>query len=107
MGDVRLRSPRVRVVREGHDELEVQADNRDLVLWDLTRAKHKWPKFDEAPFVWLTFISWAAARRQGAIPADVTYERWRDEVLEVTTADDEEDDLGAPFPNGDPGAAGD
>ena len=106
MGAVKLVSPHVRVVREGYDPLEVQTDNRDLVLWDRTRIRHKWPKMDEAPFLWLTFISWAAARRTGAIPADHTYERWADEVLEVgsTTDDDDADDDGLPTePGPDPG----
>ena len=96
MGDVRLRSPRIQVLREGQEPIELQTDNRDLVLWDQTRARHKWPKFDDAPFMWLTFLSWAAARRTGAINSDHTYERWRDEVLEVTTADDEDDETGIP-----------
>jgi hypothetical protein len=101
MGDVRLVAPRVRVVRDGQDDLEVQADNRDLILWDRTRIRHKWPKFDEAPFLWLTFLSWSAARRSGAIPAELTYERWEAEVLDVTSVDDDDttvgdDDLGRP-----------
>ena len=90
MGDVRLKSPRVLVIRDGHEPIELQTDNRDLVLWDMTRARHKWPKLDEAPFVWLTFISWAAARRTGAIEPDRTYERWRDETLGVEALDDDE-----------------
>lgn len=99
MGDVRLVAPRVRVVRDGQDDLEVQADNRDLILWDRTRIRHKWPKFDEAPFLWLTFLSWSAARRSGAITPEMTYERWEAEVLDVTSVDDDNttvDDLGRP-----------
>lgn len=101
MGDVRLSSPRVRVVRDGHDDLEVQTDNRDMVLWDRTRIRHKWPKFDEAPFLWLTFLAWSAARRSGAIPADLTYERWEADVIDVANVDVPDDDgLGTPTPPG-------
>lgn len=103
MGDVRLSSPLVRVVREGFDPLDVQTTNADLVLWDRTRIKHRWPKFDEAPFLWLTFIAWAGARRTGSIPTDYTYERWESDVLEVTdTSDetDEDDPVGSPTPPG-------
>lgn len=98
MGDVKLRSPRIKVIRDGHEPLEIQADNRDLIAWDMTRAKHKWPKFDDAPFMWLTFTSWHAARRTGAIPPDYTWERWREETLEVTSLDDDDADneLGTP-----------
>lgn len=93
MGDVRLTSPRVRVLRDGFDPLELQTTNRDLILWDQTRIKHKWPKFDEAPFIWLTFLSWSAARRTGAIEPDYLWERWQEDVLEVSALDD--DDAGA------------
>lgn len=105
MGDVKLNTPRVRVVREGHDDLEVQTTNRELVAWDRTRVRHKWPGTQEAPFLWLTFISWAAARNTGAIPAETKYEAWEAEVLEVETLDDDkDDDAGRPTQPGlDPG----
>jgi len=102
MGDVRLVAPRIRVIREGHDELVVQSDNRDILLWETTRVRHKWPPMTESPFRWMTFLSWAAARRTGAIEASVTYEAWEGSVLSVgdTSQDDSTvDDLtGAPFP---------
>lgn len=99
MGDVRLRSPRVTVIRDGHDDLEVQTDNRDMILWEKTRARHKWPKFDEAPMMWLTFLAWSAARRSGAIDTGYTWERWEAETLEARTVDDDDadDEGGRPF----------
>jgi hypothetical protein len=104
VGDVKLTSPKVRVVRDGHDDLEVQTDNRDLVLWDRTRVKHRWPKFDEAAFLWMTFVSWSAARRMGAIPPDLTFERWEAEVLDVAVVEDDDPELGTPTQPGlDPG----
>lgn len=103
MGDVRLTSPRVVIIREGHEDLELQTDNRDLILWDTTRLRHKWPKLEDAPFLWMTFISWAAARRTGAINADVKFETWRDEVRQVASLEDD-DDTGLPTgPGPDPG----
>lgn len=99
----RLSTPRVNVVRESDPEktLEIQTANADLVLWDRTRIKHKWPKFDDAPFLWLTFISWAAARRSGLIAVDFTYEQWERDVLSVSDADtDDDDETAAPFPDG-------
>ena len=93
MGDVRLHTPRVRVVRDGFDDLdELQTTNADLVLWDKTRYRHKWPNVSEAPFLWLTFVSWAAARRTGAIPTDLKYESWEGSVLEIETLDDDDDE---------------
>lgn len=106
MGDVRLNTPRVRVVREGLDDIELQTTNADLVRWDMTRVRHKWPRLDDAPFKWLTFIAWAAARRTGAITPELTYETWEDDVLEVETLNEqaEDDDAGRPTqPGPDPG----
>ena len=110
MGDVRLVAPRVRVTRDGQDDLEVQTDNRDLIQWERTRLRQRpvWPKFDEAPFQWLTFLSWCAARRQGLIAAELTYERWESEVLAVANVDDENTTTpsevgGPPEPGPDPG----
>lgn len=101
MGDVKLDTPRLHIVREGHDDLELQCINADLVLWDRTRFRHKWPPMTDAPFLWLTFIGWAAARRTGAIPSELTYEAWEATVLGVTPLDlpDEEgDEAGRPTP---------
>lgn len=96
MGDVKLNTPRVRVVRDGQEDLEVQTTNADLVLWDRTRYRHKWPTVSDAPFLWLTFTAWAAARRTGAISNEVRYEAWESSVLEVEVLDDEEDEEGTP-----------
>lgn len=99
MGEPRLTSPLVTVIREGFDPLEIQTTNRDMVNWDRTRIRHKWPSLQDAPFLWLTFVSWSAARRSGAIPPDVTYETWESQVLDVSTPDAEtDDDQGRPFP---------
>lgn len=99
----KLSSPLVRVTRADGTELQVQTANPDLVLWDMTRTKHRWPKFDEAPFLWLTFIAWAAARRTAAIPADLTWDQWRADVLDVADASDSDEanpELGSPTPPG-------
>jgi hypothetical protein len=104
MGEIRLHTPRLRVVREGLDDLEIQSTNADLVLWDRTRYKHKWPPPTEAPFLWLTFTSWAAARRTGAIPSDLRFESWESDVLEVESLEDDDDEEGTPTEPGlDPG----
>lgn len=106
---VKLSTPRVRVVLASSDkELELQTTNADLVLWDRTRIKHKWPKFEDAPFLWLTFISWSAARREGAVAPDLKYEAWEIDVLEASAIDPDADDgevHGEPFPERESGAA--
>ena len=105
MGDQRLASPRLRVIRDGQDPLEVQTDNRDMILWEKTRVRHKWPKFDEAPIIWMTFLGWAAARRTGALDPSVTWERWEAEVLGIeTVGQDATSEVGVPTEPGlDPG----
>lgn len=99
---VRLSSPLVRVRLTADDEpIEIQTGNPDLIRWDETRAKHKWPKYDEAPFLWLTFISWSAARRQNLIGTDVTWEQWKTTTAEVQAVpDDDDDETGSPTPPG-------
>jgi hypothetical protein len=100
MGEPRLSSPLVTVIRDGHEPLTIQTNNQDLVRWDRTRVRNRWPKLDEAPFIWFTFISWSAAQRTGAIPPDVTYEKWEATVLDVsaiTDDDDGGDDAGRPM----------
>jgi hypothetical protein len=97
MGHPKLSAPRVRVIREGHEDLEIQCDNRDMIRWDRTRVKHRWGKADDEPIVWLTFIAWAAATRTGA--TDDTYATWESIVLDVTPLDE---DTEAPDEAGDP-----
>ena len=96
MGDVRLVAPRVRVIRDGHEPLEVQADNRDLVRWDMTRLRQRpvWPTFQDAPFKWLTFLSWSACVRQELVPADTRYEAWEDTVLSVSDVSQDDTAVG-------------
>jgi len=72
--------------------LEIQTINPDMVLWDRTRYKHKWPPVQDAPMLWTTFITWAGARRLGMIPADYTYETWESEVIAIEILNAGEDD---------------
>jgi hypothetical protein len=91
MGEVQLSTPLLRVLRDGHDPLEVQVTNADLVRWDRTRFKHKWPPMREAPFLGQTFLAWCAARRTGAIPSDLTYETWEASAIEVANVSKDDD----------------
>lgn len=112
---LRLTSPRIRVVLQSDtdgDEIGsriLQSTNPDMILWERTRAKHKWPSFDESPITWLTFLAWAAARRTKVIPLTVTWEAWQADCLDVSSPDDEDDDddgdgVGRPtLPGPDPG----
>ena len=93
MADYKLTSPRLRVLRGSVDApevIEVQTLNPDLIAYDMTRAKHRWPDMKEAPILWLSFIAWSACRREGRIASDVTWDEWKATTLDVGTADDEE-----------------
>jgi len=108
MGDRKLTSPRVVVMRDGHEDLELQTTNADMIQWDFTRAKQKppWPTFQDAPVLWMTFLAWCAAKRTGAIEPTYTWDMWRTAVLEVTPlTDDDDSEDGAPFSEGLPGPA--
>lgn len=95
MSDFKLTSPRLRIWRGSLDApevIEIQTLNPDLIAWDMTHARHKWPELKDAPFKWLTFIGWHAARREGRIPSDLTYEAWEASTLEVAAIDEDEDE---------------
>ena len=79
----KLSTPRFLVELPDADPFEVQAIGADLVRWDMTAAKHKWPSYDTAPFLWSTFLAWSAGRRTGQVSADVTFERFADVVVQV------------------------
>lgn len=51
------------------DAVPVRIANPDLVRWDLTAHKHKWPDMESAPILWATFVAWAAMTRQGLTTA--------------------------------------
>lgn len=72
------------------DAFTVTTTLYDHNVWDMTRAKHKWPTAQEAPLTWMGFIAWSAARRTGAIEPSLTWEQFLTECLSVERA--EEDD---------------
>lgn len=90
----KLTNPRF-MVQRGGDEFTVQASNVELVAWDKTRAKKHWPTAEDAPFLWMTFVSWAAARRAGAIGSSVTYEEYEETAEDITPVDADNKPLAA------------
>jgi hypothetical protein len=66
----------IRVALDDQDEYVVTTRLSDHNLWDVTRAKHKWPTPGDAPLTWLGFLAWAASRRAGKIPASLTWEQF-------------------------------
>ena len=102
----RLVSPRLRVALVDGSTYDVQTANPDLIRYERTAARHKWPPFADQPVTWMTFLAWAALKREAQLPADVTWERFADELcLTVETYDDDDGaSTGDPTPPGpDPG----
>jgi hypothetical protein len=91
MSDVpELSSPRVAVVMSDGSTHEVQTLNPDLLRYDMTRSKHGWAPAQQAPMLWLTFIAWAALRREQLIPDDMGWELFSTErCISVQPLDEE------------------
>lgn len=62
-----LATPRLLVTMDDGSVHEVQAVNPDLLRYDRTASKHGWPKPQDAPFLWLTFLAWSALDRAGTL----------------------------------------
>lgn len=84
----RLKLPRVMVTLDDDRTIEVQITNRDLVNWDRTAAKHRWPKFTEAGAMHSTFCAWSAMRRDGTIPREWSFDDFAEvHCLQVADAE--------------------
>jgi hypothetical protein len=98
MSDYRITSPNLRILRGSADApelIEVQTYTPDLIAYDRTRARHRWPELKDNMFGWMVFIGWHACRREGRIPSDLTYEQWEASILDVSSAIDDDDDAPA------------
>jgi len=80
----------LRVALEDRDEYEVTTRLVDHNVWDLTRARHKWPTPGDAPMTWLGFLAWAASRRTGAIEPGMTWEAFLSSAAGVENVTEDE-----------------
>ena len=97
-----IATPKIEVTRPDGDTYLVQVVNADLVAYDVTAYKHKWPPFQAAPMLWSTFLAWHASRREGITPRDLTYEQFRDTYPSVAVqADPDPVDPTQPDPGSD------
>lgn len=64
MGAPTLTTLTLYVVMDDGAEFTVQTRNPDMIRWDRTRAAKHWPSFQEAPFLGMTFVAWAALTRE-------------------------------------------
>lgn len=81
----------IEVFLTDRDAYTVTTTLLDHNIWDLTRAKHKWPDAREAPLTWLGFLAWSASRRTGRIEPSVTWELFLGDCLSVRRPEEDED----------------
>lgn len=74
----RLTIPRIEVTMDDGSTFEVQALNPDLIRWDRTASRSGWPAASSAPFLWMTFLAWSAAKRERLIPDGLSWEEFGD-----------------------------
>jgi hypothetical protein len=93
VSDIKLTAPKVRVVMaDGSVIDELQTINFDMIVYERTRDKQKprWPSMEDGRMLWLTFVSWHAAKRTGATA--MPWEQWERDALDITLADDDDED---------------
>jgi len=83
---------RIEVFLQDRDPYTVTTTLLDHNIWDLTRAKHKWPTASDAPLTWLGFLAWSASRRTGAIEPSLVWEQFLSQCLAVRQPDEEDDE---------------
>ena len=93
----------LQVSLDGRDDYVVTTRLSDHNLWDLTRARHKWPTPADAPMTWLGFLAWAASRRTNVIEAAMGWEAFLAacEGVENVTEDESAADPTLPAPGPD------
>lgn len=88
MGDRPYRNPRIDVRMMDGGEWTCQSLNPDILKYERTAAKHKWPAYNASPMSAMTFLAWSAGQREGHIPKSMTWEEFSDELCaEVASAD--------------------
>lgn len=78
-----------KIYRTGEEPFTVEVLNPDMVAWDRYAHRHRLPNQQSAPLLWMTFVTWASAKRNKHIPADMPYEAWEatTEHIEPVDAD--------------------
>jgi hypothetical protein len=93
---VRLSTPRVRyrLADDPDTVVEIQAINVDILAWEESAARHKWPKPEDGnAFHWLNFLAWHHSTRVArTLPETMTLKEFHRAALEVIAYTDENGD---------------
>jgi hypothetical protein len=81
--------PKVRLRLSDGTSAVVEIRNGDRLQWDLTAPRKKWGKATEVPVLAQTFIGYVAAKREKAIPADMTWEAFQEALLLMEDVDED------------------
>ena len=63
-------------VDEDTEPIVARTRQIDMLTWEETAHKHKWPPTSEAPGLLSWFVAWAALRRTNQLPAALV--KWED-----------------------------
>ena len=84
--------------------LSLTITNPDMVMWDMTSHKHKWPAMKDAPMLWATFVTWRAAVRSGQYAGK--WEEWMErDAVDINLQGEDDDEVGPTQPGPAPASA--
>lgn len=89
----RMLAPKLSVVLDDDTEYTIQTDNRDMVRFDLTRARQSWPSMQDAPMLWATVLAWSCLSREGKLPGRNVADEL-DRIVGVEILDENGDPVG-------------
>lgn len=92
MADTKLKldTPHLRVTYADGESVDVQTENPDMVFFDFERARRKWPSFQEAPFVWISYLAYSKLKRSGGLrEPNQAFEAWLLTTVAIDNLDED------------------
>jgi hypothetical protein len=87
---------RYAVEMDSGEEFVVRVTNPDRLRWDEQSKRQGWGPATESPFLAQTFVTWAAAKREGK--TDLAWEQFKAHALDISTIEVDETDEVGPTP---------
>src|SRR5690242_7666585 len=104
----RLDTPHIRVTMNDGREYDVQTENPDMVMFDIERAKRKWPTFQDAPMLWINYLAFSKLKQSGEL-GNETFDAWILRTVRVDNLNEDgvpDDDVVTAFPTREVAAPG-
>lgn len=64
-------------------DYEVEVMNPDLVRYDVVRTSKKWGTAQDAPILWLTYVTWCAMSRGKLLAGPMPWEVFERDALKI------------------------